>query len=194
MDSHDAPCSEGLCGCVCVEGNAFDGQGRLPPYRPPFSWRGQAVREQAKALPIVAGDDLERFVTAQELVYRQVLAELRRGRKTSHWMWFIFPQIAGLGQSPTSVRYAVQSIEEARAYLAHPLLGPRLLECTRLVDALMDRTPEDVFGPIDAKKMRSCMTLFHRAGPAEPLFRQVLDAWFGGMPDDKTDMFLQEKP
>jgi uncharacterized protein (DUF1810 family) len=139
---------------------------------------------------MVAGDDLERFVTAQQPVYAQVLAELRRGRKTSHWMWFIFPQIAGLGQSPMSERYAIDSIGEARAYLAHPLLGPRLRECIGLVLAVKDRMAEDVFGPTDAKKLRSSMTLFHRAAPGEPLFRQVLDAWFGGMPDDKTDMLL----
>jgi uncharacterized protein (DUF1810 family) len=136
------------------------------------------------------GDDLERFVTAQEPVYAQVLAELRQGRKTSHWMWFIFPQITGLGQSPMSVTFAIQSIDEARAYLAHPSLGPRLRECANAVLAVKDRTAEKVFGPIDAKKLRSSMTLFHRAAPGEPLFRQVLDAWFRGMPDDKTDVLL----
>ena len=135
-------------------------------------------------------DDLDRFVTAQQPVYDQVLAELRRGRKESHWMWFIFPQIAGLGQSPMSVRFAIQTIEEARAYLAHPVLGPRLRECAGAVLAMKDPTAEDVFGPIDARKLRSCMTLFHRAEPAEPLFRRVLDAWFSGMSDDKTDMLL----
>jgi uncharacterized protein (DUF1810 family) len=135
-------------------------------------------------------DDFERFVTALQPVYAQVLAELRRGRKESHWMWFIFPQIAGLGQSPMSVRFAIQSVEEARAYLSHPLLGPRLRECTGAVFAVTDRTAEDVLGPIDAKKLRSSMTLFHRAAPTEPLFRQVLDGWFGGIPDDNTDMLL----
>ncbi len=135
-------------------------------------------------------DDLERYVTAQQPVYSQVLAELSQGRKESHWMWFIFPQIAGLGQSPMSVRFAIQSVEEARAYLGHPLLGARLRECAGAVLAVKDRTAEDVFGPIDAKKLRSCMTLFDRAAPTEPLFREVLDRWFGGMPDDKTDMLL----
>jgi uncharacterized protein (DUF1810 family) len=190
MDSHDAPCSEALCGCVCVGGNAFEGRGRLPPYRPPSPWHFQAVPEHAPTLPGVAVDDLERFVTAQEQVYAHVLAELRRGRKTSHWMWFIFPQVAGLGHSPVSVRFAIQSIEEARGYLAHPVLGPRLRECAEAVLAVKDRTAEDVFGPIDAKKLRSCMTLFHRAAPTEPLFRRVLDDWFGGMPDDRTDLLL----
>ena len=140
---------------------------------------------------MVFGDDLERFVTAQQPVYAQVLAELRHGRKTSHWMWFIFPQISGLGQSAMSMRFAIQSIEEARAYLAHPLLGPRLRECAGAVLAVKGRTAEEVFGPIDAKKLGSCMTLFHRAAPAEPLFRRVLDDWFGGMPDDRTDMLLR---
>ena len=135
-------------------------------------------------------DDLDRFVTAQQPVYDQVLAELRRGRKVSHWMWFIFPQISGLGQSPMSERFAIHSIEEARAYLAHPVLGPRLRECAGAVLAVKDRTAEEVFGPIDARKLRSCMTLFDRAAPSEPLFRQVLDRWFGGMPDDKTDILL----
>jgi uncharacterized protein (DUF1810 family) len=119
-----------------------------------------------------------------------VLAELRRGRKMSHWMWFIFPQIAGLGQSPMSVRFAIQSVEEARAYLAHRVLGPRLRECAGAVLAVTDRNAEEVFGPIDAKKLRSSMTLFDSAVPTEPLFRQVLDKWFGGMPDDKTDILL----
>jgi uncharacterized protein (DUF1810 family) len=136
------------------------------------------------------GDDLERFVTAQQPVYAQVLAELQRGRKTSHWMWFIFPQVIGLGQSEMSERYAIHSIEEARAYLAHPLLGARLRECVGLVLTVKDRTAEDVFGATDAKKLRSCMTLFHRAAPDEPLFRKVLDACFGGMPDDSTDLLL----
>ena len=139
---------------------------------------------------MVAGDDLERFVTAQEPVYAQVLAELQRGRKTSHWMWFIFPQIAGLGHSAMSERYAIRSLAEAQAYLAHPLLAARLRECAGLVLEITDRTAEEVFGPIDARKLRSCMTLFHRAVPTDPLFRRVLDEWFGGMPDDKTDLLL----
>ena len=137
------------------------------------------------------GYDLERFVTAQEPVYAQVLAELRQGRKTSHWMWFIFPQIAGLGHSPTAEHFAIQSLEEARAYLTHPLLGPRLRECAGALLALKDRTAEDVLGPIDARKLRSCVTLFHRAAPEEPVFRQVLDEWFGGLPDDRTDALIE---
>jgi len=140
--------------------------------------------------PRVDGGDLDRFVTEQEPVYPQVLAELRQGRKTTHWMWFIFPQIAGLGTSPKSVRYAIRSIDEARAYLAHSLLGPRLRECVGLVLAQRQRTAEDVFGQLDAKKLRSCMTLFHRAVPEEALFLEVLDVWFGGEVDEATDTLL----
>jgi uncharacterized protein (DUF1810 family) len=139
-------------------------------------------------------DDLERFVTAQQPVYEEVIDELRRGRKTGHWMWFIFPQIAGLGHSPMSERYAIHSLDEAGAYLAHPLLGARLRECSGLVLALTDPTAEDVFGQIDAMKLRSSMTLFHRAAPDEPIFRQVLDQWFGGSADPMTDALLQERP
>jgi uncharacterized protein (DUF1810 family) len=138
--------------------------------------------------------DLERFVTAQAPVYEQVLAELRRGRKDSHWMWFIFPQIDGLGSSPTAVRFAVRSLDGARAYLAHPMLGPRLRECARLVLTAAAASAEEVFGSVDARKLRSSMTLFHRADPAEPVFRQVLDRWFGGAPDDATDVILTQQP
>lgn len=105
--------------------------------------------------------DLTRFLTAQEPVYRHVVAELARGRKESHWMWYIFPQRAGLGRSPMSVKYAIRSDDEARAYLAHPVLGPRLRECTALAQAaLKTRSLEDVFGAVDAMKFRSCMELF----------------------------------
>ena len=133
--------------------------------------------------------DLQRFVTAQDAggTYQRAAAELRRGRKDSHWMWFIFPQIAGLGFSPASRTYAISSLEEARAYLAHPVLGPRLTECAAIVAGLPGRTAEQVFGEIDAVKLRSSMTLFMRAAPAEPVFRQVLDQYFGGAPDPETD-------
>ena len=138
-------------------------------------------------------DDLERFVTTQQPVYEEVIDELRRGRKTEHWMWFTFPQIAGLGHSPMSERYAIRSLEEARAYLAHPLLQARLRECTGLVLALTGSTPEDVFGRIDAMKLRSSMTLFQRAAPDEQIFRQVLDQWFGGTADPRTDALLNDR-
>jgi uncharacterized protein (DUF1810 family) len=135
---------------------------------------------------------LERFVAAQDHAgtFDAALAELRAGRKRSHWMWFVFPQIAGLGQSPTSRRYAISSLEEAREYLAHPVLGPRLIECARVVGELEERSAQDVFGGIDALKLRSSMTLFARADPGNPVFGRVLDAYFGGAPDDATERLL----
>jgi uncharacterized protein (DUF1810 family) len=135
-------------------------------------------------------DDLDRFVTAQRGVYEGVLDELRRGRKTGHWIWFIFPQIAGLGRSETSRLYAIASLDEAGGYLAHPVLGARLRECANLVLAVPDRTAVEIFGEIDAVKLRSSMTLFHRAAPDEPVFRQVLDRLFGGVADRATDSLL----
>ena len=136
--------------------------------------------------------DLERFVDAQDArgTYASAVAELRAGRKTSHWMWFVFPQIAGLGLSETSRRYAISSLEEARAYLAHPILGARLRECARILTEVEGMTAEDVFGPVDAMKLRSSMTLFARAAPEDPLFRDVLDRYFGGVADDATDALL----
>ena len=133
--------------------------------------------------------DLQRFVAAQDAgrTYDQATAELRRGRKTSHWMWFVFPQITGLGQSPVSRMYAISGLAEAKAYLAHPVLGPRLVECAAIVAGLSGRTAEQIFGGIDALKLRSSMTLFLRAAPDEPVFRQVLDQYFGGNPDPATD-------
>jgi uncharacterized protein (DUF1810 family) len=133
--------------------------------------------------------DLERFVAAQDAggTYEHAVAELRRGRKTSHWMWFIFPQIAGLGYSPTAQAYAIGSLDEARAYLAHPVLGPRLIECAAIVAQTQDRTAEQIFGGIDALKLRSCATLFHRADPAQPVFADVLARFFDGQPDPATD-------
>jgi uncharacterized protein (DUF1810 family) len=129
---------------------------------------------------------LSRFVAAQDNVYDQAVAELRRGRKTSHWMWFIFPQIAGLGVSATSQRYAISSLDEARAYLQHPVLGPRLIECASIVAANTDSTAAQIFGGIDAQKLRSSMTLFQRAEPDEPVFGRVLDRFFEGAADAET--------
>jgi len=135
---------------------------------------------------------LARFVSAQNQAdtFDTAVAELRAGAKRSHWMWFVFPQIAGLGQSPISRRYAIASLEEAQAYLAHPVLGTRLIECARILCELDGRTANDVFGGIDAIKLRSSMTLFARADPDNPVFGQVLDAYFAGVPDDATERLL----
>ena len=131
--------------------------------------------------------DLDRFVTAQTGVYEDALAELRHGHKDTHWMWFVFPQIAGLGSSPTSRTFAIASLDEARAYLAHPLLGERLRECAQVLLATDGRSAEAILGPIDAQKLRSSMTLFHRAAPSEPAFGRVLERYFGGVSDPLTD-------
>jgi uncharacterized protein (DUF1810 family) len=130
--------------------------------------------------------DLQRFVDAQRAVYDRVIAELREGRKRSHWMWFVFPQIAGLGSSPMAQRYAIASRAEAAAYLAHPVLGPRLRECTRLVLAVEGRTLHDIFGSPDDMKFRSSMTLFAEAAPGEEAFRSALDKYFSGDSDAAT--------
>lgn len=132
---------------------------------------------------------LERFVDAEDqgATYQHAVDELRRGRKTSHWIWFIFPQIAGLGRSPTSRHYAISSLEEARNYLRHPVLGRRLLECSEIVATTEHKTALEIFGPIDAQKLRSSMTLFMRAAPEQLLFQQVLDRYFEGRPDTATD-------
>ena len=136
--------------------------------------------------------DLERFVAAQNAggTYDRAVTELRRGRKQSHWMWFVFPQIAGLGHSPTSRRFAISSLAEARAYLAHPVLGPRLTECARILQQATEHDAARVFGGLDAQKLRSSMTLFARAAPAGAPFAAVLDAYFGGEPDPATDRIL----
>ena len=133
--------------------------------------------------------DLQRFVAAQDAggTYDRAAAELRGGRKSSHWMWFIFPQIAGLGYSPASRMYAITGLDEARAYLAHPVLGARLIECATILTRLPGRSAEQVFGEVDALKLRSCITLFRHAAPDEPVFRQVLDQYFGGIPDPATE-------
>jgi uncharacterized protein (DUF1810 family) len=139
--------------------------------------------------------NLERFVRAQDAdgTYARVLVELRAGRKTGHWMWFVFPQIAGLGRSETSRRYAIASLTEAAAYLQHPRLGPRLIECAQIVEASSALSATQILGPIDAKKLQSCMTLFMRAVPAELLFARVLERYFAGAPDHNTDRLLQSQ-
>jgi uncharacterized protein (DUF1810 family) len=136
--------------------------------------------------------DLERFVTAQytAATFDRALDELRRGRKESHWMWFVFPQIAGLGRSPTAREFAISSLEEARAYLDHPVLGPRLVACAAAVVRIDGATAEQIFGGIDAVKLRSSMTLFMHAAPERPGFRAVLDSDFDGDPDAATERLI----
>jgi uncharacterized protein (DUF1810 family) len=136
--------------------------------------------------------DLDRFVAAQEAggSYHRAVTELRAGRKTGHWMWFVFPQIAGLGLSATAQRFAIGSLAEARAYLGHPILGPRLAQCATILAELGEHSAEQVFGETDAMKLRSSMTLFSRAEPGEPVFGAVLAQYFGGAPDPLTDRLL----
>ena len=134
--------------------------------------------------------DLERFVVAQEAAFEGALRELRQGRKTGHWIWFIFPQLAGLGRSEMSRRYGIESVGEARAYLDHPVLGPRLRECVSTVLATSANTAEQIFGSLDAKKVRSSMTLFGRATPGDPLFTEMLERWYGGVADPATEALL----
>jgi len=129
---------------------------------------------------------LERFVQAQEPVIERVLAELCAGRKSSHWMWFVFPQLAGLGHSPMAQRFAIASRAEAKAYLAHPVLGPRLRECTRLVNEVEGHGIEEIFGHPDYLKFRSCMTLFVQASPEDRLFADALRKYFAGEYDPLT--------
>ena len=129
---------------------------------------------------------LQRFIDAQQPVYAAVLSELRAGRKRSHWMWFIFPQLAGLGHSVTSRTFAVSSFSEAVAYLAHPTLGPRLRECAALVAGIEGRSIAEIFGYPDDLKFHSSMTLFAQAAPQEPVFATCLQKYFGGRPDPQT--------
>jgi uncharacterized protein (DUF1810 family) len=138
---------------------------------------------------------LERFVKAQDAngTYERALAELRAGRKSGHWMWFVFPQIAGLGQSETSRRYAISSRGEATAYLQHPLLGSRLIECSHVLERSRALSATEILGPIDAMKLQSCMTLFMRVAPGEPLFARVLERYFAGAPDHNTERLLQSQ-
>lgn len=130
--------------------------------------------------------DLQRFVDAQEPVYAAVLGELRSGRKRSHWIWFVFPQLRGLGRSPTAAHYGISSLDEARAYLAHDVLGPRLRECTRLVAQIDGRSVEDIFGWPDILKVCSSMTLFAHATDDNADFRAVLDKFYNGVQDPVT--------
>jgi uncharacterized protein (DUF1810 family) len=130
--------------------------------------------------------NLQRFVEAQARVHEDVRRELRAGRKESHWMWFVFPQVTGLGQSPTSIRFAIASLKEAQAYLAHPILGPRLRESARLALDVEGKTARQIFGSVDEMKFRSSMTLFMTAAPDEPVFSRCLEKYFGSRPDPAT--------
>ncbi len=136
-------------------------------------------------------NDLERFVEAQQNIYQQVLKELRNGKKTSHWMWFIFPQIEGLGYSSTAKYYSIKNIKEAKEYLAHPVLGSRLLECFNILLNIKNKTADDIFGYPDNLKLKSCITLFHFISPQENVFEKALQKYFFGGQDEKTISIVQ---
>jgi uncharacterized protein (DUF1810 family) len=138
--------------------------------------------------------DLNRFVEAQEYDYQQALSEIKSGRKYSHWMWYVFPQLAGLGFSPTSQHYAIKSRAEAEAYLRHPILGPRLLEIAGAALRVEGRTAREIFGSPDDMKLRSCATLFASVSPDGSVFHQLLDKYFDGKPDTRTLELLNDAP
>jgi uncharacterized protein (DUF1810 family) len=138
--------------------------------------------------------DLSRFVEAQDVgdTYDAAVSQLRAGHKTGHWMWFIFPQLAGLGRSSMSAQFAIGSLDEARAYLRHAVLGPRLMECATIVAGTRGRTAEQIFGGIDALKLRSSVTLFLRTAPDVDVFRQILDRYYDGEGDARTVELLEQ--
>jgi uncharacterized protein (DUF1810 family) len=136
---------------------------------------------------------LQRFVDAQEQVFLNVLTELKHGRKYGHWIWFIFPQLKGLGRSSTSEFYGISSLDEAKAYLQHSVLGPRLIQCTELVIAIPGSDAKEIFGEIDAMKFRSCMTLFAAADPEQPIFQQALEKYSRGEGDPLTLSYLRKR-
>jgi uncharacterized protein (DUF1810 family) len=137
---------------------------------------------------------LERFIEAQAPIYAQALAELQAGQKQSHWMWFVFPQVVGLGQSATSRAYAIQTLDEARAYLAHPVLGRRLRECCQAVMNVRGKSAHDIFGSPDDQKFQSCLTLFAEVDPDEVLFYNLLEKYYDGDADEATlDLLAHEK-
>lgn len=138
--------------------------------------------------------DLHRFVQAQQGDYQRALEEIRRGRKQSHWMWYVFPQFEGLGSSPMARQYAIKSRDEAEAYLRHPVLGPRLRECAEAALAVGGRSAHEIFGSPDDLKLRSCATLFAAVSPAGSVFEQVLSRYFGGERDERTLRLLSGKP
>jgi uncharacterized protein (DUF1810 family) len=138
--------------------------------------------------------DLDRFVQAQAGDHERALAEIRSGRKRSHWMWYVFPQLDGLGVSPTSRHYAIRSLAEARAYLSHPVLGPRLVECVEAALGVEGRSALEIFGSPDEMKLRSCATLFSCVSPPGSVFERLLDRYFGGRRDDRTLRLLGIAP
>ena len=139
---------------------------------------------------MICPDTLQRFVDAQDPVYERACSELRAGRKTSHWMWFVFPQLRGLGHSQMATTYGIASRAEAEAYLKHPVLGPRLRECTRIVNAVEGRSVGEIFGYPDDLKFRSSMTLFASVAQEEPIFKDALEKYFDGEPDPRTLQLL----
>ncbi len=134
---------------------------------------------------------LNRFLEAQQNIYPQVVKELRNGKKTSHWMWFIFPQIEGLGHSPTAKYYSIKTIDEAKEYLIHPVLGKRLLECSNIIAGIENKTADEIFGYPDTMKLRSCMTLFNFIAPEQKVFADVLKKYFNGEEDEQTLSILK---
>jgi len=135
--------------------------------------------------------DLDRFLKAQQDAYDTALDELKWGRKRSHWIWFVFPQMAGLGHSPTAQHYGIRSLEEAQAYIAHPILGARLHECLKALQLLETNDAKQVFGDLDAMKFRSSLTLFAEADPSDAIIEAALNHWFGGAKDEKTLQLLR---
>ncbi len=140
----------------------------------------------AIALPKSELFDPNRFLEAQESIYDEAITEIRAGRKRTHWMWFIFPQLIGLGTSSTAVRYAIENLDDASAYLTHPILGPRLIECAEAVLAVHGKSATEIFGSPDDLKLRSSATLFAQVSPANSAFHQIVDKYYGSMPDTRT--------
>ena len=136
-------------------------------------------------------NNISRFLSAQQNIYTHVLKELQNGNKTTHWMWFIFPQIEGLGNSQTAKYYSITTIEEAKEYLMHPILGKRLLECTNIIAGIENKTADEIFGSIDTMKLRSCMTLFNFISPEQKVFYDVLKKYFNGEEDEQTLSILK---
>jgi uncharacterized protein (DUF1810 family) len=149
------------------------------------------IKRQNQFKELNLDNTLNRFIAAQQSVYPQVLQELRNGKKTTHWMWFIFPQIEGLGHSSTAKYYSIKSIEEAKEYLMHPILGARLLECSKIILEIENKTADDIFGYPDNAKLKSSMTLLNFVSPEHKEFAEVLKKYFSGKQDEQTLSILQ---